>query len=349
MRVLEFSRGCTMKNFRLFVFISSSLTLSAAFVLAACSSDDNVVTVTPDSGGSDTGPGGRDGNVDTDSGGEKDAGTDTGSNTDAGLKLDTFAGTVANALCNTLTKCCFGSANVPDGGAVDGGNFNRGKCLDLYSDLGFENSLIGSDVITLGNVTLDQTKGADCLAKINALTCDLTGANLKAARAACFGALSGKLAANQPCRSSLECAPGNFCLPDADAGAGDGGTPVIGKCAALRGSGGNCSIVDTTGGCAGGDTQCVYDNSINDSNLAEDACSYRGGGDTNLRCSSYDSANDVYRSRDQWTCQATVANDTGCNSTVWCSDGICDPTANYVCKSPAKYFTPASCNTFVMP
>lgn len=345
-----------MKNMRFFLLASISSLSCAAIFLAACSDDDTAVTVNPPDGGQSETGGKTDSGGETDGGDEPDAKADANvdANVDAGLKLDTFADTVANALCNTLTKCCFGNANVADGGAVDGGTFNRGRCVDIYSDLGFENSLLGNTPVTLGNVTLDQAKGADCLAKLNALSCSLTGAELKTARAACFGALSGKVAANQPCRASLECAPGHFCLPDADAGAADAGLPdagtaVIGKCAPLRGAGGNCSIVDTTGGCAGGDTQCVYDNSINDSNVAEEACSYRGGGDTVLRCSSYDAVNDVYRARGDWKCEAPVANESGCNSTVWCADGICDPTAGFLCKSPATYFTPDSCKAFVNP
>jgi hypothetical protein len=340
-----------MKNLRLFVFASTSLVLGAAIVLVACGGDDSAVTVTPD-GGADTG---RDGTTTDTGGGDTgvtDAGTDV-ANIDAGLKLETFADTIAENLCNTLTRCCFNNASVADGGAVDGGTFDRSKCVDLYSALGFESSLLGSEALTKGNVTLDQAKGADCIAKLKVLSCSLTGTELKTARAACFGALSGKLATNQPCRASLECAPGNFCLPDLDGGAADagpdaGGSTVIGKCAGLRGSGGNCSIVDTTGPCAG-DPTCVYNQSVLDSNPAEEACSSRGGGDTNLHCNSWDAVGGVYRTRDQWTCQATIANDAGCNSTVWCSDGVCDPTDNYVCKSPVTYFTPASCNTFVNP
>jgi hypothetical protein len=338
-----------MKKLRLYVFASSSLILSAASVLAACSDDDVAATIPPDGGGGTDGGGTDSSKVDgsdTEDGG-KDSGPDSAF--DAGLKADTFAATIANSLCNTLTKCCFGNANVADGGAVDGGTFDRGRCVDIYSDLGFENSLLGAEALTKGNVALDQAKGADCLAKISALSCSLTGADLKATRAACYAAIIGKVAAGQPCRASMECAPGNFCLPDADAGAGDGGagSTVIGKCAALRGNGGDCSIVDTTADCA--DPQCTYDRSVNDSNVAEEACSYRGGGDTGLRCSSYDPGTDTYNARNLWKCTATVANESGCNSTVWCSDGICDPTNAYVCKSPVNYFTPASCNSFVIP
>lgn len=334
-----------MKNLRLVAFLGGSFFVSSALVLAACSSDDTVVTVTPDSG-TDAGPGKDTGTPDTN---VPDTNVpDTNPPFDAGLKPETFANTVANALCNALTRCCFGQTNVPEGGALDGGGtFDRPECIALYTDLGFENSLVGEDAITKGNVTLDQAKGKECIDKINALTCNLTGAELKTARAACFGALAGKLAAGQPCRASLECAPGNFCLPDGDAGVIDGGaldaggSQVIGKCAALRGQGGNCSIVET--GASGSNEE------IDDSIRGEEACSYRGGGDTNLRCDSYDFVNGVYRARADWKCAPMVGASAGCNTTVWCSDGICDPTSGFVCKSPVDYFTQASCGAHTNP
>ncbi len=333
-----------MKNLRLVAFLGGSFFVSSAMVLAACSSDDTVVTVTPDSGTPDTGGGKDTGTPDTS---QPDAQTDANPPIDAGLKLDTFANTVANALCNTLTRCCFGKNNVPEGGAIDGGTFDRPECVALYSDLGFENSLVGEDAIAKGNVALDQAKGKDCIDKINALTCNLTGAELKTARAACFGALVGKVAAGQPCRASMECAPGNFCLPDSDGGVVDagvldgGGGTIIGKCAPLRGQGGNCSIVVT--GNPGSNEE------IDDSIRGEEACSYRGGGDTNLRCDSYDFDNAEYRPRDQWTCQPPVGANAGCNTTVWCSDGICDPTSDYVCKTPVEYFTQSACGAHTNP
>lgn len=331
-----------MKNLRLVVFLGGTTFVASASMLVACSSDDTVVTVTPDSGDTGTPDGGK-ADVDTTDANQPD----TNPPFDGGFKPATFAGNVAEALCNTLTRCCFNQNDVPDGGAVDGGKFDRSRCVDIYKDLGFEGSLVGEDEAMLANVTLDQTKAADCIAKIDALQCNLTGADLKAARSVCFGALAGKLAPGQPCRASLECAPGNFCLPLADGGVpadggADGGAPVIGQCAALRAQGQNCSIVETNA--------ADYDSNVLDSNVAEEACSYRGGGDTNLRCASYDPVGQDYKSRDQWTCETTVANDEVCNSTVWCSNGICDPTnGDYVCRSPVVYFTPEGCGSFVKP
>ena len=189
-----------------------------------------------------------------------------------------------------------------------------------------------------GKVTLDQTKAKDCLAKIAALPCSVSGAQLKAARSACFGALTGTVATGQNCRSSMECAPGHFCNPDApEAGAPDGGVAVIGKCAALRGSGGLCSTYETA-------------DEISDSYRAEEACSYRGGADNNQHCESWNPDAGVYNARPDWKCAANVPNGAGCNSSAWCSDGICEPDPDagfyYRCVSPAAVIQQSSCPAF---
>jgi hypothetical protein len=207
--------------------------------------------------------------------------------------------------------------------------------LKAYAAPGFESSQWESDALKFGNVTLDQAQGKDCLDKIAVMSCSLTGAALKSIRTACFGALTGTLPANQPCRTSLECAPGLFCNPDVDPNVSDAGNVVYGKCAPLRGSGGACNIV--------GDAVKDFIASL----YAEEACSYRGGGDTNLRCASYDPVGDDYKPRNEWTCQPTVGNDAGCNTTVWCSDGVCPLSAPFVCQSPLQYFT--ECSSYVMP
>lgn len=334
-----------MNKLRVFFFVGSSVALSSGLVLVACSSDDNAVTITPDGGADTGGGGGNDSSTDKDTGG-KDAGVDAneGGPFDAGLKIDSWARTMAEAMCDYTTRCCFGQTNVPDGGALDGGGtFNRAKCVDLLTEFGFEGSTIDDDAIALGNVTFDQAKGKSCLDSIAALPCSLTGAQLKTTRAVCFGALTGKVTNGQPCRSSIECAPGHYCNPDSDAGfvGGDGGEPgsfVVGKCAPLSGVGGNCSMLETGG--PGSNEE------INDSLRSEEACSYRGSADTNLRCETYDFDAGAYRPRSEWKCAAQVAKGQGCNSTAWCADGICDPIANYVCASPVTAFSPANCNTF---
>ncbi|MBN9166035.1 MAG: hypothetical protein BGO98_21220 [Myxococcales bacterium 68-20] len=322
-----------MSKLHLFCYVSLA-TLGLTGALVACSSDDTIITnndggpnPTADAGVPDAEP-------------SDDAGPDV---TDAGLKVETYAEQVADTMCNALTRCCFGNANVPDGGTVDGGEsgsgvFDRAECLGLYSRLGFENANVGLSTTTK-NVVVNQAKGADCIAKINALMCNLDGASLKAIRSACFEALEGQLKSGEACKTSLECASGLFCLP------GDGGVVVAdggsnGTCAPLRTKGQPCSLQETG-------------NDEVDSTASEIACSWRGGGDTSLRCASYESTTGSYKAdRSTWTCEPTVANGEICNTTVSCADGICDPGDDFdkfVCEPVLTYFNKFACSAHVDP
>lgn len=332
-----------MRNLRLFAVLSVTSCFGFAGLLAACSDDDTPAVVNvPDGGGTD----GTTVKPDTGGGGE-DAGSDVKTDTsppfDAGLKTATFANEVANALCNALTKCCFGQSNVPEGGAVDGGTFDRPECLQVYLDLGFEGSLIGNPELTqTGKVELDQAKGAECLQKINAMTCNLAGTEFRAIRSSCFAAVKGTVPAGQACKGAIECAPGNYCEPGADAGLPDGsaGTAIMripGTCKALKTTGGDCSLIESGQG------------NFIDSLLAEYACSYRANGETNLRCDSFDPVQGDYRPRTDWKCAAQVANDADCNTSAWCASGICDVEANFKCKSPTQYFAGDTCTSHVNP
>jgi hypothetical protein len=270
--------------------------------------------------------------------------------TDAGLKLESYAETVATAMCNALARCCFGNASLDAGDPIDGGTFDRAECQGLYKLLGFESSNVGL-AITQENVVLNQAKGAECLAKIDALACNLDGPSLKQIRAACFEALQGQLPNGAPCRTSLECQDGHFCMPfGSDAGSEDAGPDAgsedagpdaspapTGFCTPLRKEGENCSVIDT------GDPNV-------DSIASEIACSQRGGGDTGLRCDSYDFDAGGWRPRSEWTCQKTVPNGAGCNTTVWCSEGICDPgdeLEKYICEPMLVYFNKFACQAHV--
>jgi hypothetical protein len=310
-----------MKNLRLVAIATGTLFVTTSAVMVACTSDDTAVSndagteASADTGAPDTST------PDTST---PDTSTpDTG--TDAGLKLETFAAEVGAAMCNALARCCFGNAKVPEGGA-DGGNFDTAHCQQLYKDIGFENSDVGQSALTSGNVTIDQAKGADCLAKIDTLACSLTGPAMQTIRTACFGAIIGKVANGSSCRSSIECATG-YCDPTGDAGTTDGGT---GSCAPLLAQGANCSVFST----GRIDKDAIQD---------EEACSYRGSGTPGLRCNSLDSTGNYNLDRTQWTCQPTIGNTAAfCNSTVWCASGLCDPDS-YTCVSPAQYFSKYSC------
>lgn len=317
-----------MKALRLIFTVSFAATGFAGGVIA-CSSDDPG-TGLPDAGiEPDAAP--------FDDADAPDAGPDV--ITDAGLKVETYAEQIANTICNALTRCCFGNADVPEGVVVDGGDagsgaFDRAECLDVYAKLGFESSNLGLSV-SHQNVQVNQAKGAECIAKINSLMCDLTGASLKEIRSACFSALEGQLQDGAPCRTSLECEKGLFCLPG-DGGVGD----AVGACAPLRTAGQSCSIQDT------GEPSA-------DSTASEIACSWRGGGDTSLRCASYDSVTGGYKvDRSQWTCEPAVANGESCNTTVSCADGICDPGEafdKYTCEPVLTYFNRFACAAHIDP
>jgi hypothetical protein len=316
-----------MKKLRLYAFGSTFFLVLGTGLLGACG-DDTVVSITD--GGFD-GSTTRDSStsdapVDTDTGPTvKDSGRDVDAAPPKPRTVAEFAAEIESTLCSSLTRCCFNNGNVPDGGAVDGGTYNGAACRDLFRGLGFEFSNIGLDKVDAGAVvSIDQTKVQQCLTSINALKCGLESAELVAARSVCFDALVGTKAANAACTVSIECGKGLYCDTSVN-----GGT-----CTAVKAQGGPCGFVNSG-------------NEEADSYVAEEACSWRRSGDSKLHCSSYDFAGEVYKPRDQWTCEPAVNAGDGCNSTVWCKDSICEfPT--YICKSPVQYFS-AYCGRVVTP
>lgn len=302
------------KQLRLFALAALVSSFALAGLVAACG-DDTVVTI---DGGTEAG---ADSTADVYT-------PDTGA-TDSGtpdvITVPDFVGQIENALCGSLARCCFGNADLADGGAVDGGTYNGGRCLAAVKDLGFEFSSVGAQYIDGGTVVIDPTKATECATLLKGLACNLPASALRTARAACFAAFVGKHTAGQACIESIECPTGHLCDPTAD-----GGT-----CQPLRGDGGSCAVYPLPDG---GDE-------IVNAVKNEEACSTRGGGDTNLHCLTYDPNSDAtappnyYLPRDQWKCVPNVGTDAPCNSTVWCADGICETReAAYVCKNPVEYF-----------
>jgi len=315
-----------MKKLHFLAFFSASLMTLSAAVLAACSSDDSTGGGGTDSGtdspGSDSS---KDNNVPTDGG--SDAPEETAPPFDAGLTPTNFDDKLGAAVCHALARCCYGSATLGQDAGVDGGTYDKAKCEDFYAGLGFESSNVGREVADKGNVGIDQVKGADCLQKVEALPCPATtAAALQAARASCFGAWVGKLAANASCRSSIECGPNLFCKDDSSVDAG-GDAGFIGKCTALRTTDQPCG--DFT----------------DNSDRGEEACSYRVSGQPPLYCNYIDFAGPSIKDAGDWTCQPTVANSSDCANSNWCTNGICD-SADLKCKAQIDYFAPA-CSRFV--
>lgn len=308
-----------MKNLRLIALSAGSLLVAGSASLVACS-DDTSVNPTIDSGG------GTDGNT-TDSPITEDGGVDARADVtpDAGATVDTFAGLVADRLCRSLARCCFGNGDLAGGAAVDGGTYDRDGCLAADKALGFEGSNVGALSAGAGNVTLDQQQSNECLAKVDALPCDLPAAVLQEARTACFAAYKGKLTNGTPCRGSIECASTSFCKAP---GPGDGG--IVGTCQPLRAANGTCG--DFT----------------DDVDYAEEACSYRSGGTPGNHCDKIlDFVQGTYKPQADWKCVANVANGESCASSNWCASGICD-FADTKCKSPFEYFA-GGCQQFTKP
>lgn len=345
-------RGPVMHT-KLRFFALAAIGSVAAFAgLIACGDDDDTgATPTVDSG-TDTST------TKPDTGAVDDAGSDADAEPPDAAAVVAFRAQIDNALCGNLTKCCFNAPDLADGGVVTGGNYNAALCRASVDPLGFEASNVGIDAVDQTKLSVDQAKVVDCISKLNALTCDLPGAELTAARTACFNAIVGTTPIGSPCTASIACANGSYCKPAAQ----DGGASLAGTCTALAGENGPCGTFPYSG-------PVGTDAEIANAKKSEEACSTRGGGDTGLHCNSYDPTlvsdptiqpgqpgynPNGYRPRADWKCVKTETIGTDCNSTVWCTDGICDPSDPnevsdaFTCKTPLQYWqTSGACRAVV--
>lgn len=301
-----------MTKLRIGFIYLAPFAVSAALV-AACSDGDTVIIsdAGTDAEPAETGPG--------PDAGEPDSGYD------AGLKTDTYAEDLANAMCDSLSRCCFGAVTPDDGGVDGGGTFDRAKCIGFYSQFGFSGSNYGSEFRDAGNITLDQAKADDCLKKVKALTCNTPGAEFQAARTACFGAFLGKLAAGAACSDDIECVPGTYCKTGRDGGAADAGGGV---CAALVPVNGHCGATD-------------------DPYLAERECSARQSGEPN-HCNFYDFDTNDFLDSSEWKCAPPSDVGGRCVENTWCQNSLCDDST-FTCVTPNNYFAPACANYVVNP
>lgn len=306
-----------MKNLRLAILVGGGF-LGATGILLACSSDDTVIT---DDAGTDGG-----GTPET---GTEDSGVDTGTDAlvDAGLTFDSFIEKMGDAYCSALSRCCFGDpdlaegAPIDGGAAFDGGTYDRATCINLARRVGWEGSLTNADVASdAGTVVLDQAQALDCLAKVEAVSCTLSRADFVTIRSACFDALRGLGTADAPCSASVECASGFFC------------NGTTNKCEALRGENQPCGDFTT------------------DNGVAEEACSWRGSGDTNRFCMTSDDAGTSIDDAGAWVCQNALPNGSFCNNSAWCAQGMCSiEQFEYICREPVTYFPrePGNCGQLV--
>lgn len=307
-----------MKNLRLAILLGGGI-LGATGVLLACSSDDTVITddagtdaATPDTG--------------IDSGADA---ADTGADVliDAGLTFDSFIDQMGEAYCSSLTRCCFGDPNLAEGepvdggGAFDSGTYDKTTCINLARRVGWEGSLTNATAANDAGkqVVLDQARALDCVAKVKAVSCLLARTDFVAIRTACFNAIRGTGTAGSNCSTSIECAPGFFCSSTQ-------------KCEALRGENEPCGDFTT------------------DNGIAEEACSWRGSGDTNRFCETYDDAGTAIEDAGAWVCRTALPNGSFCNNSAWCAEGMCSiEQFEYICKEPVTYFPrePDNCGQLV--
>lgn len=344
-----------MKQLRLLFPTVLTLLGSGVSLLGACSSDTSVqqLNVPVDQDASQDGSSTTDSSTDRDTGAEdaasddastKDASIEDASSEDAdtgtddagvdpGTSIESYRNAVADTLCTSVSRCCFGPTPIPDGGVVDGGAYDPTVCLNVGRDLGFNLTNSGIKWASSERIELDQAKATECLKKIKALSCSLTGAELRAARTACFSAIKGKQQLADTCTVSMECAQG-YCKPSdpaANATAANGGV-----CTSLVVKGGDCGGAFHSG-----------DNDT-DQQYAEEVCSTRNSGDTKLHCASYDYGNGDYVDRDNgsWTCaDSNVPIGGGCSFTSWCATGICNEQT-YTCQDPVELL-PQWCPTLI--
>jgi len=233
----------------------------------------------------------------------------------------TFPGQVAATVCERVANCC--------GTSADAATFNFAAC---YADLlpsGYNGSNTGSNLLDGGHVVFNAVAAQACLGALNQIDCqtnEIPAAIQTLAYMNCFAALSGTLPAGSPCAGTIECSSGNFCLP-LDGGVGDAG--AIGLCQAIVGDGGACG------------------NLLGTPSASQAACSYRGSGNTNLFCKSFDpSVPSESIDAAAWTCAPQEPVGTGCGRNVACSSFEC--TTGLQCAAALVAVTTATCTGFAL-
>jgi hypothetical protein len=219
--------------------------------------------------------------------------------------IQQYATAYGQAYCAGQGKCCPGYPAA----------FDQASCAPAWQISGWEYTLPPiADVYTAGHLNFDATKGAACLAALQAFTCPddagtVPASQYSALTNACLGVLTGTIAnGSGGCLSSFECSNG-YCNRTADGGAGTG------VCTALVGSAGTCS--------PGGDSP-------------DQMCSRAGAYQPMLWCNRLDggaTGTCAAPLADNATCydptvSATYFDDYGCTSLL-CGDLGCGGTVTY--------------------
>ncbi len=238
----------------------------------------------------------------------------------------TFPSLLAAAYCDTIAACC--------GTSGDAAAFNYSFCYNSFLPGGFKGSNTGANLVSRGNVAFSSAQAQLCLNDIAAADCNsnqITSAEQVQLFQSCYSAYSGTLSTGAACAGTIECAPGNYCLPADGGTVGDAG--AIGYCEPLVGSGGSCA--------AFGNNQA----------LGQTICSYRGSGSDGLFCQNISGdAGTTQLSSSQWTCQPQWANGSECYANQDCSSLICHLVgSDLLCGSAGNWINSSACSTYLLP
>ncbi len=353
-----------MKHLRTLAYLAVALVgVGALFAVASvgCSSSSNPPPSTKDGGReAATETGGpeaqvgdapsesatTDSTMPADSGAPTDSGvpadsevpTDSGTLTDSGALTDSgfivpdsgiivpmdasvaqYAPLVAAAICDRIAACC--------GTAGDASTFGWGSCTAYYLAQGFNGSNAGAALVEAGTVTENPAQAQDCVSAIEAISCPanaVSAAQETQLFATCFGAFTGTVAAGAPCATTLECVPGTFCNPGADASSG--------TCQALVDAGGPCGQYGA-----------------GSYNASQAICSYLGSGGNGTFC-NFTNAADQLLPPTSWTCEPQKPVDAGCNRNQDCTTLLCDPGLNFnlnLCVTSEPWVIPSVCGLYV--
>jgi len=233
-----------------------------------------------------------------------------------------FSDAVSSALCARVSGCC--AASTP------GYTLDSAACRGVYDEIGYEATARDLRAANPVNVTIDATARAACLTKIGSgAGCTVTSAAIRSAVADCITAVVGQVAVGGACSSTVECAGNAFCSKNA------GGA---GTCQALRAQGASCEVLHKS-------TTSIDERY----NIAQDACSKRGDGQSSLFCSGYDFGAGAYRAEGAWTCQPVVGNGAACGTNPECGSYVCAPfgaPGQFTCVGSTSFVTPSVCAAF---
>ncbi len=196
---------------------------------------------------------GVDSGVTAEAGTGGDAGTQPGSDAGDGAvacavtvpSVDNFVSTLGTTACTAEQVCC---GDTPS-------QFAASRCLAIDATgaafLGVGNA---SPFLDGGRIAYNQAAACQCLEAVANLSCGLiqaTGVDgglapntLDYVQQLCLSAVQGIGGVGDPCASSYECSPGNYCTVESAVEL----TTGLGTCAALVGSGAACTT----------DNQCSY-------------------------------------------------------------------------------------------